>query len=105
MRENFRLGALAIGAPRTEARVDTGAPGTIIAPGAEPGVIRQYFQNAVFESWPHSGDSVQLRLLGDALRNRKYPDGAWRMLPAFLDSDFVRGGEARNFPRLGTAEG
>lgn len=98
-------GALAFGAPRTEARVDTGAPGTIIAPGAEPGVIRQYFQNAVFESWPHSGEPVQLRLLGDALRDRKYPDGAWRTLPAFLDSEFVRGGEARNFPRLATAEG
>jgi len=98
-------GALAFGAPRTEARVDTGAPGTIIAPGAEPGVIRQYFQNSVFESWPHSGESVQLRLLGDALRNRKYPHGSWRMLPAFHDSEFVRSGEARNFPRLGAAEG
>ena len=98
-------GALAFGAPRTEARVDTGAPGTIIAPGAEPGVIRQYFQNAVFESWPHSGESVQLRLLGDALRDRKYPDGAWRALPAFHDAEFVRSGEARNFPRVGAAEG
>jgi len=98
-------GALAFGAPRTEARVDTGAPGTIIAPGAEPGVIRQYFQNAVFESWPHSGETVQLRLLGDALRDRKFPNGAWRALTPFLDADFVRRGEIRQFPLRGAAEG
>ncbi len=98
-------GALAFGAPRTEARVDTGAPGTIIAPGAEPGVIRQYFQNAVLESWPNSGEPVQLRLLGDTLRDRQFPDGAWRHLTPFLDAEFVRSGEARTFHRAGEAEG
>ena len=96
-------GALAFGAPRTEARPDTGAPGTIIAPGAEAGVIRQYFQNAVLESWPGSREPVQLRLLGDALRNRQFPDDSWRLLAPFADAEFVQRGDARDIPHVGAA--
>ncbi len=96
-------GALAFGAPRTEARPDTGAPGTIIAPGAEAGVIRQYFQNAVLESWPGSREPVQLRLLGDALRNRQFPNDSWRLLAPFADAEFVQRGDTRDIPHVGVA--
>ena len=96
-------GSLMFGAPRTEARLDTGAPGTIIAPGAEAGVVRQYFQNAVFESWPGSGEPVQLRLLGDTLRNRQFPNDSWQLLAPFADAEFVQRGEIRDFSRVGAA--
>ena len=40
--------------------------------------IRQYFQAAVLEFHPESSVApVKLRLLGDTLRNRKYPHSTW----------------------------
>ncbi len=86
------------GAPRTEARADTGAAGTVFAPGAILGVVRQYFQNAVFESWPETNEPVRLRLLGDTLRNWQFPDGAWQQLAPFADGESVKRGEVREFP-------
>ena len=45
-------GAAGLGFPKTEARRDTGEPGSVIDPTAEPGVIRQYFQAGVLEFAP-----------------------------------------------------
>lgn len=74
-------GVDAFGFPKTEARVDTNRPGTLHIPAATPGFIRQYFQAAVFEH--HPGAGVRLRLLGDDLRNRLYPNNAWQRIAAF----------------------
>ena len=79
-----RLGGVeSLGFPKTEARGDTGAPGTLMAPGAVPGTVRQYFQAAVMEYRPDDSVPAKLRLLGDVYRNLRYPDEAWRQLPAF----------------------
>ena len=80
-------GSRSFGFPKTEARVDTGAEGTLLAPGASPGVIRQYFQAAVMEFKPESSTPVQLRLLGDALRDRTYPNERWQLYMAFAAAD------------------
>lgn len=75
-------GVVSFGYPKTEARVDDGSG--LHIPGATLGFVRQYFQAAVFEY--HPGDAsapVQLALLGDALRDRRYPDGSWQQIRAF----------------------
>jgi Tol biopolymer transport system component len=76
-------GVDSFGYPKTEARADTGEDGTLHIPEATPGFVRQYFQAAVMEF--HSGDPspVKVRLLGDDLRNRRYPEGAWELFAAF----------------------
>ena len=74
-------GVDAFGFPKTEARVDTNRRGTLHIPAATTGFIRQYFQAAVLEH--HPGAGVRLRLLGDDLRNRLYPDDSWRQITAF----------------------
>ncbi|MCY3748318.1 MAG: hypothetical protein OXG64_03390 [Chloroflexi bacterium] len=68
------LGGLqAFGHPKSEARPD-GAPGTMFSlEDAAPGVIRQYFQAAVFEHRPNSPEHVHLRFLGDIVRDVVYP--------------------------------
>lgn len=74
-------GVDSFGFPKTEARIDTTKTGMLHIATATPGFIRQYFQAAVFEY--HPGRGVRLRLLGDDLRNRRYPDDAWRDFAAF----------------------
>lgn len=77
-------GVQAFGFPKTEARVDTNAPGTVYIAAATPGFVRQYFQSAVMEHHPQDPQApVKLRLLGDDLRNQKYPAGAWEAFDAF----------------------
>ena len=76
-------GAAGLGFPKTEARLDTGDPGTVIDPTAEPGVIRQYFQSGVLEFAPGRTEPVRLRLSGDAVRNRVYPAGLWTLIRSF----------------------
>ena len=59
-----RLGGVAaFGFPKTEARADTGAEGTLMEPGTTAGFTRQYFQAAVFQL--AEDGTVQLTLLGD----------------------------------------
>ncbi|MCY3912682.1 MAG: hypothetical protein OXG43_05480 [Chloroflexi bacterium] len=74
-------GVDAFGFPKTEARIDTNRPGTLHIPAATTGFIRQYFQAAVLEH--HPGAGVRLRLLGDDLRNRLYPNDTWQRISAF----------------------
>ncbi|MDE2903151.1 MAG: hypothetical protein OXP73_08975 [Chloroflexota bacterium] len=77
-------GVQAFGFPKTEARVDTNAPGTVHIAAATAGFTRQYFQAAVMEHHPQDPQApVKLRLLGDDLRNQKYPANAWAQFEAF----------------------
>ena len=89
------LGGLqAFGHPKTDARLDD-APGAMLAIGdADPGVIRQYFQAAVFEHHPGSPEPVQLRLLGDAVRDRIYPFGSHQAFQSFQSAPALRYGQA-----------
>ncbi len=92
-----RLGGVAsFGFPKSEARLDTGAAGTLFAPGASPGFVRQYFQAAVMEWHPGAPDPVRLRLLGDDLRNRAYPSGHWTMIRSFAASPPLTAGDQVN---------
>lgn len=87
-------GVQAFGFPKTEARVDTNAAGTVHIAAATTGFIRQYFQAAVMEY--HRQDAnrpVKLRLLGDDLRNQKYPNNAWQSFRAFNAAVTVSAGQ------------
>lgn len=86
------------GAPRTEARPDTGAVGTLYSDDAPLGIIRQYFQNAVFEFAPDRPQPVRLRLIGQSLRNRLYP--AWDEMAVFADQSPVAKGQSVGIPNL-----
>lgn len=86
-------GVNAFGYPKTEARVDTGSG--LHIPGATNGFIRQYFQAAVLEYHPESPtDPVELRLLGDDLRDLRYPGGSWQSLPQFEPATQLAAGAA-----------
>ncbi len=77
-------GVQAFGFPKTEARLDTNAAGTVHIAAATTGFVRQYFQAAVMEHHPQDPQApVKLRLLGDDLRNQKYPANAWQAFDAF----------------------
>ena len=74
----YRFGGTeAFGFPKTDARRDTGAPGTLHAPGTTLGFIRQYFQAGILEYHPEDpAAKVKLTLLGDTLRGILVPDFA-----------------------------
>ena len=80
-----RLGGVdSFGYPKSEARVDSDLPGTLFIPAATRGFVRQYFQAAVMEFHPAGpGDLVKLRLLGDDLRNRQFPNASFAGLTPF----------------------
>ena len=89
------LGGLqAFGHPKTDARLDDAPGATLAIEGAESGVIRQYFQAAVFEHHPDSPEPVQLRLLGDAVRDRIYPFGSHQAFQSFQSAPALRYGQA-----------
>ena len=94
-----RLGGVdSFGFPKTDARRDNHDQAVLHDPGrAVDSRIRQYFQAAVLEYHPESEVSpVKLRLLGDTLRNRKYPDNSWEQYPAFSSKPpFSVGDQAR----------
>ena len=91
-----RLGGLAsFGYPKTDARRDTHPQAVLHDPGRPvDSRIRQYFQAAVLEFHPESAVApVKLRLLGDTLHNRKYPDNAWQQYPAFTSKPALNVGD------------
>ncbi len=91
-------GANSFGYPKTDARVDTGASGMLLARGASLGRVRQYFQAAVMEFFPDNPEEfrVQLTLLGDFLRDLTYPNESWRSLGLFSGAqDFEAGSTVR----------
>ena len=93
-------GVQAFGFPKTDARIDKNAPGTLHIQTATPGFIRQYFQAAVLEY--HQGDSepVKLRLLGDDLRNLNYPNNSWQTYSAFNAAIALTPGQLYSIPRV-----
>ncbi|MCY4114082.1 MAG: hypothetical protein OXG33_09115 [Chloroflexi bacterium] len=87
-------GLQAFGLPKTDARLDD-APGAVLGiEGAQPGIVRQYFQAAVFEHRPGRNQPVQLRLLGDAVRDRLYPYGIHQVFASFQAVGPLSDGEA-----------
>ncbi len=81
-----RLGGVAsFGFPKTDARRDDHPQAVLHDPTRSvDSRIRQYFQAAVLEYHPESPHApVKLRLLGDTLRNSRYPGAAWQRYVAF----------------------
>ena len=83
------------GYPKTDARRDN-HPQAVLHDPAQPvdSRIRQYFQAAVLELHPESEVApVKLRLLGDTLRNRKYPNKRWERYAAFTSKPALTVGD------------
>ena len=102
-----RLGGVSsFGYPKTDARRDN-HPQAVLHDPARPvdSRIRQYFQAAVLELHPESQVApVKLRLLGDTLRNRKYPNNAWEQYPAFASQPPFRVGDQARVDLLTTQD-
>lgn len=87
-------GVQSFGFPKSEARVDSTSAGQLHIAAATPGFIRQYFQGAVMEYHPETpGTPVQLRLLGDDLRDKNYPNSGWQSNSAFQPAGQVGVGQ------------
>ncbi len=97
-----RLGGVeAFGFPKSDARGDSNQPGMLHIPGATPGFIRQYFQAAVMEYHPDvPSDPIQLRLLGDDLRDLTYPNQAWKFFRSFRGASALSQGAAYDIERV-----
>ncbi len=88
------LGGLqAFGHPKSDARDDGDRGAALGIEGADPEVIRQYFQAAVLEHHPGSPEPVQLRFLGDDVRNILYPSGSHQAFESFGPARPIRSGQ------------
>ncbi len=76
-------GVPAFGYPKSEARYDNDPRRQLGIQVATQGFIRQYFQAAVMEDHPDTLSTVMLRLLGDDLRDRRYPNELYRTFVSF----------------------
>ena len=78
-------GVSSFGYPKTDARRDNHPQAVLHSPDRLPDSrIRQYFQAAVLEYHPETpGSPVKLSLLGDTLRDSRYPRRAWKQYLAF----------------------
>ena len=76
-------GVPAFGYPKTEARYDNDPRRVLGIAAATQGFIRQYFQAAVMEYHPDTLSTIMLRLLGDDLRDRRYPDQLYATFASF----------------------
>ncbi len=82
------LGGLqAFGHPKSDARLDEDEGAMLGIEGADLGVIRQYFQAAVLEHQPGAPEPVQLRFLGDAVRDMLYPFRVHRGIQSFRSAE------------------
>ena len=81
-------GVASFGFPKTDARRDDHTEAVLTRPGSSPVFIRQYFQAAVLEYHPDAppGFKVKLSLLGDFLRNLRYPNDSWAAIVPFQAS-------------------
>ena len=96
-------GLQSFGLPKTDARLDD-APGAVLGiEGAQPGIVRQYFQAAVFEHRPGRNQPVQLRLLGDAVRDRLYPYGSHQVFESFQAAEALSDGDTYE-PEIASGE-
>ena len=97
----LNLGGLeSFGFPKSDARRDSGEPGTLFLAGSTPGVFRQYFQAAVLEYREAEEPAVQLVPLGNILRDRDFPGDAWMHLAAFARSDPLARGQKADLNQL-----
>ena len=88
-------GVTAFGYPKTEARRDDDPAAVLRLPGAEPGVVRQYFQSAVFEYHPGDEvDPVRLGLPRDLLRDLVYPNQGYLQVVGFKPTIPISTGES-----------
>ena len=76
-------GVPAFGYPKSEARYDNDPRRQLGIAVSTKGFVRQYFQAAVMEYHPDTLSFVMLRLLGDDLRNRRYPNESYRIFSSF----------------------
>ena len=78
-------GVSSFGYPKTDARRDNHPQAILHSPDRLPeSRIRQYFQAAILEYHPETPESpVKLSLLGDTLRDSRYPLRAWQQYVAF----------------------
>ena len=76
-------GVPAFGYPKSEARFDNDPRRQLSIQVATQGFIRQYFQAAVMEYHPDTLSTVMLRLLGDDLRDRRYPNQLYKAFVSF----------------------
>ncbi len=86
-------GVTAFGFPKTGARRDDDPRAVLNIPGASPGFIRQYFQSSVMEYHPGDPEPVKLRLLGDDLRNRLYPNESFAAYASFNAAERLAEGQ------------
>ena len=87
-------GEMSLGLAKTDARSDTGAPGTVMLPGATPGFIRQYFQAGVMEFHPDAAEKAQVALIGYHLRALAYPGEDWEGRAEFGETAVLEAGVA-----------
>ena len=76
-------GVPAFGYPKSEARYDNDPRRQLGIAVSTKGFVRQYFQAAVMEYHPDTLSTVMLRLLGDDLRNRRYPNESYKTFSSF----------------------
>ena len=76
-------GVPAFGYPKSDARYDNDPRRQLGIQVATQGFVRQYFQAAVMEYHPNTLSTVMLRLLGDDLRNRRYPNELFKQFVSF----------------------
>ena len=93
-------GVTAFGFPKTDARRDDDPRAVLNIPGASSGFIRQYFQSSVMEYHPGDPEPVKLRLLGDDLRNRLYPDGSFAAYASFNSAERLSEGQTYTPERI-----
>ena len=79
-------GVPSFGYPKTEARYDNDPRRQLGIAAATEGFIRQYFQAAVMEFHPDTLAPVMLRLLGDDLRDRRYPNESYKLYSSFASA-------------------
>ena len=77
-------GVRSFGYPKTDARPDNHPLAVLKLPDADATVIRQYFQGAVLEYYPDDElQPVKTALLGDLMRNLRYPRESYLAFAAF----------------------
>ena len=93
-------GVNSFGYPKTDARADLHPNAVLTRPGSAPAFIRQYFQAAVMEYHPDApeGQRVKLALLGDTVRDLRYPNNAWQAIGAFSPASPL--GPGQDLPRM-----
>ena len=86
-------GVPSFGYPKSDARYDNDPRRQLGIAAATEGFVRQYFQAAVMEFHPNTLAPVMLRLLGDDLRDRRYPDASYKWYSSFASVPPLRVGQ------------